>query len=48
MVSGVATGLVADRLFGEPPAAVHPVVAFGRVMRVVERRLYRDLSLIHI
>jgi len=42
MVSGVAAGLVADRLFGEPPAVVHPVVAFGRVMRVVERRLYRD------
>lgn len=42
MVSGVAVGIVADRLFGEPPAAVHPVVAFGRVMRAVERRLYRD------
>ena len=42
MVSAVAAGLVADRLFGEPPASVHPVVAFGRVMRGVERSLYRD------
>lgn len=41
-MSAVALGLVADRLFGEPPAAVHPVVAFGRVMRGVERLLYRD------
>jgi adenosylcobinamide-phosphate synthase len=41
-VSAVALGLVADRLLGEPPAALHPVVAFGRVMRRVERSLYRD------
>lgn len=41
-MSAVALGLVADRLFGEPPAAMHPVVAFGRVMRRVERSLYRD------
>ncbi len=43
MVTGaVALGIVGDRLMGEPPASVHPVVAFGRVMRAVERRLYRD------
>jgi adenosylcobinamide-phosphate synthase len=34
--------LAADRVFGEPPASVHPVVAFGRIMRRVERSLYRD------
>ena len=33
---------MADRLLGEPPAAAHPVVAFGAVMRAVERRVYRD------
>jgi adenosylcobinamide-phosphate synthase len=37
-----AAGLVADRLVGEPPAAVHPVVAFGRVMRSLEAWLWRD------
>ena len=41
-MSALALGLVADRLLGEPPASVHPVVAFGRVMRGVERSLYRD------
>jgi adenosylcobinamide-phosphate synthase len=43
--SGAAVGLVADRFLGEPPAAVHPVVAFGRVMRAVERTVYRDARL---
>ena len=42
MVSAVAAGLVADWVLGEPPVPVHPVVAFGRVMRRVERSLYRD------
>ncbi len=42
---GAATGLVADRFLGEPPAPVHPVAAFGRVMRAVERTLYRDARL---
>ena len=37
-----AAGLVADRLLGEPPVAVHPLVAFGRAMRRVERVVYRD------
>ena len=40
--SAAALGLVADRLVGEPPDAVHPVAAFGRVMQHVERRLYAD------
>ncbi len=35
-------GLVVDRLVGEPPARLHPVAWFGRVMRAVERRLWRD------
>ncbi|HZQ78462.1 MAG TPA: adenosylcobinamide-phosphate synthase CbiB [Acidimicrobiia bacterium] len=34
-----AAGLLADRLVGEPPAAVHPVAAFGRLMAAVERGL---------
>jgi adenosylcobinamide-phosphate synthase len=37
-----AAGLVADRLLGEPPAAVHPVAAFGSAMRDMEARLWRD------
>jgi adenosylcobinamide-phosphate synthase len=39
MVS-IAAGLVVDRALGEPPAAVHPVAAFGRVMELVEERTY--------
>jgi adenosylcobinamide-phosphate synthase len=31
-----------DRRWGEPPAAVHPVALFGRLMTAVEERLYRD------
>ena len=38
----VAAGLLADRLLGEPPDALHPVAAFGRTMAAVERRLHRD------
>ena len=37
-----AAGLLADRALGEPPAAAHPVAAFGVVMRALERRLWRD------
>jgi len=45
-VSGAAAlGIVADRLLGEPPSAVHPVVGFGRTMRAVERTIYRDARL---
>ena len=40
-----AAGIVADRVLGEPPSSVHPVVAFGRAMRVVERGAYRDARL---
>jgi adenosylcobinamide-phosphate synthase len=39
---GAAAGVMADRLLGEPPAAVHPVARFGAVMRRVETRVYRD------
>lgn len=38
----VAAGVVADRLLGEPPAAVHPVVGFGRAMAAFEARAYDD------
>ncbi|MEM8924392.1 MAG: adenosylcobinamide-phosphate synthase CbiB [Actinomycetota bacterium] len=38
----VAAALVLDRLFGEPPAAAHPVVWFGNAMEAVERRLWAD------
>jgi adenosylcobinamide-phosphate synthase len=37
---GVAAGLLADRLLGEPPAAAHPVALFGRLMNGVEARVY--------
>ncbi|HTJ74625.1 MAG TPA: adenosylcobinamide-phosphate synthase CbiB [Acidimicrobiales bacterium] len=39
---GAAVGVAADRLIGEPPRSVHPVVGFGRIMRAVERGLYAD------
>ncbi|MCU1462190.1 MAG: cobD [Acidimicrobiales bacterium] len=41
-VGGAAIGLVLDRLVGEPPARLHPVVGFGRVMRRVESRFWAD------
>src|SRR4030088_373370 len=37
-----AAGLVADRVFGEPPVRPHPVSVFGRCMRFVERTIYAD------
>ncbi len=37
-----AAGILADRLLGEPPSPVHPVAAFGSVMRAVERAAYGD------
>ncbi len=37
-----AVGLLADRFVPEPPAAVHPVALFGRLMDGVERELYAD------
>ena len=38
----VAAGLLLDRVFGEPPAAVHPVADFGRVMLHLERTSWAD------
>jgi adenosylcobinamide-phosphate synthase len=35
-----ASGLLADRVLGEPPAPIHPVAVFGRLMAAVEARLY--------
>jgi adenosylcobinamide-phosphate synthase len=40
-----AAGIVADRLLGEPPSCVHPVVVFGAAMRAVERAIYGDARL---
>ncbi|RDI73578.1 Cobalamin biosynthesis protein CobD/CbiB [Gaiella occulta] len=37
-----AAGLALDELLGEPPARVHPVALFGRLMTRIERRLYGD------
>jgi len=37
---GAAVGLLADRAFGEPPNAVHPVAAFGRLMTTLEDETY--------
>jgi adenosylcobinamide-phosphate synthase len=38
----VVVGLLADRVLGEPPDAVHPVRGFGALMRAAERRWWRD------
>jgi len=40
--TGVALGLLADGLLGEPPDGVHPVAGFGRAMQAVEQRAYGD------
>jgi adenosylcobinamide-phosphate synthase len=37
---GAAVGLLADRALGEPPNAVHPVAAFGRLMTSLENATY--------
>lgn len=39
---GAALGLIVDRIAGEPPAAVHPVAAFGALMTLIERRIWAD------
>ncbi len=39
---GAAVGLLADRLVGEPPAAVHPVARFGSAMAHLEERWWDD------
>lgn len=41
-VAAVWLALLADRLLGEPPAAVHPVALFGRAMAQVEKRTWAD------
>jgi adenosylcobinamide-phosphate synthase len=38
----VGTGVALDVFLGEPPARLHPVAAFGKVMRKVESRCWRD------
>ena len=40
--AGVARGLLVDRVLGEPPAAAHPVAAFGALMARIEAQIYRD------
>ncbi len=40
--TAAAIGLLADRLVGEPPADLHPVAAFGRIMQGIEEWLYAD------
>jgi adenosylcobinamide-phosphate synthase len=37
-----ASGVVLDRIFGEPATKWHPVVHFGRAMNAFERRYYDD------
>jgi len=37
-----AVGLLADRVWGEPPVNPHPVALFGRGSRALERRWYAD------
>ena len=39
---GVVLGLLLDELLGDPPSSVHPVAAFGLLMRQVERRCWAD------
>jgi adenosylcobinamide-phosphate synthase len=39
---GAALGVIADRLFGEPPIDPHPVAVLGRGLAAVERTLYQD------
>jgi adenosylcobinamide-phosphate synthase len=37
-----ALGIVLDRALGEPPAQLHPVAWFGKVMTLAEQASYRD------
>lgn len=41
-VAAVWLALLADRVLGEPPAAVHPVALFGRAMTRLEKRTWAD------
>jgi len=40
-----AFGLLLDLVVGEPPARLHPVAGFGRLMAALERSLYADRRL---
>jgi adenosylcobinamide-phosphate synthase len=40
----VVAALVADRLFGEPPARWHPLVGFGRLASGLERSLRKQIA----
>jgi len=40
--TAAAIGLVGDRLFGEPPAIIHPVALFGRAMTRLEQFIRGD------
>src|SRR5258708_37441443 len=44
----LVAGLFAGRLFGEPPARWHPLVAFGRVASALERALRRRMASLRI
>lgn len=39
---GAATGLLIDRMLGEPPADIHPVAKFGSTMTRLEQAIWRD------
>ncbi|TML92587.1 MAG: cobalamin biosynthesis protein CobD [Actinobacteria bacterium] len=39
---GAATGVLLDRLVGEPPVSPHPVAVLGRALDAIERAVYRD------
>jgi adenosylcobinamide-phosphate synthase len=43
--AAAALGVLLDRAAGEPPARLHPVRWFGRVMTLAERAAYRDTRL---
>lgn len=40
--TGIAAGMVADRLLGEPPGTLHPVAWFGTAMEALEGRWWAD------
>ena len=45
MTLGIFLGMAADRMFGDPPTAVHPVALFGRAATKLEKVFYRDSKL---
>lgn len=40
--AAIMAGFITDRLLGEPPVSVHPVVGFGTLMAKIEQRIYAD------